>query len=419
MGQTQIIRKGFKFRLNASDDQRQLMLEFSGCNRFVWNKMLAMNLARLEGRQRLLRYCEAAFWLKLWKQSDEYDFLKSTHSQTLQQTLKNLDRAFQDGFDKKQPGKRMPTFKKKGLSDSFRYPQGFKIDQAQNAVFLPKIGWVKYRNSRAVIGEIRNMTVSRRGKHWYISIQTEYEAEIQAHKSTSAIGVDVGIKRFFALSDGKYRKPLSPFKRYQVKLAKLQRQLAKKVKFSNNWRKQKDKIAKLHERIANARQDFLHKASTEISNNHAAIYVESLRIKNMSASAKGTINEPGGQVRQKAGLNRSILDQGWGIFVEQLTYKQQWAGGVLTKVPAHYTSQTCPSCRHVSKDNRKTQSEFACVECGYHNNADTVGAINVLARGLSGDSLWSSDIAAVKQKPAGAAMSLCRSESCLSLTTCQ
>ncbi|WFE67729.1 transposase [Thiomicrospira sp. R3] len=287
------IRKAFKFRLNPNSDQVQKMVEFAGVNRFVWNKALAMNLFRLEHKQPILWYSEMAFWLTLWKQSDEYGFLKTAHSQTLQQTLKNLERAFKDGFDKTQPLKRIPVFKKKGASDSFRYPQGFKLEQDTNRVFLPKIGWVKYRNSRQVIGELKNVTVSRKGKHWYVSIQTEYKADIQRHQSTSIVGIDLGVKRFVTLSDGNCIEPLNSFKQWEKKLALAQRKLARKAKFSANWKKQKQKITRAHERIASARLDFLHKSSTVICKNHAMVVVEDLKVKNMSKSAKGDITRPG------------------------------------------------------------------------------------------------------------------------------
>ena len=318
----QTIRKAFKFRLNPNSDQVQKMVEFAGANRFVWNKALAMNLFRLENKQPILWYQEMAFWLTLWKQSDEYGFLKTAHSQTLQQTLKNLERAFKDGFDKTQPLKRIPAFKKKGLGDSFRYPAGFKLEQDLNRVFLPKIGWVKYRNSRQVIGKVKNMTVSRRGKHWYVSIQTEQEVETPQHQSKSIVGIDLGVKRFATLSDGSYIEPLSYFKKLEKKLALEQRKLSCKVKFSANWKKQKLKINRLHEHIANARLDFLQKTSTMICKNHAMVVVEDLKVRNMSKSAKGDITSPGRNVKAKSGLNKAILDQGWGMFVQMLQYKQ-------------------------------------------------------------------------------------------------
>lgn len=388
-----VIRKAFKFRLDPTTEQAQQMVEFAGANRFVWNKALALNLSRLENKQALLWYFELVFWLGLWKQSEEYAFLKAVHSQPLQQTLKDLSRAFSDAFDKTQPLKRIPRFKKKGAGggaaggagggarDSFRYPQGCKLDEKTNRVYLPKIGWVKYRNSRQVIGDIKNMTVSRKGGHWCVSIQTEYEAQTSPHPSISMVGIDLGVNRFATLSDGSYLEPLNIFKQLQEKLAFAQRRLSKKVKFSANWKKQKKKIARLYERIANARHDFLHKASTLISKNHAMVVVEDLKVRNMSKSAKGDLANPGRNVKAKSGLNRSILDQGWGMFIQMLQYKQTWLGGEVIKVNPQHTSQTCPECQHVSKDNRTAQSRFKCVECGYTENADLVGALNVLARG--------------------------------------
>ena len=137
----------------------------------------------------------------------------------------------------------------------------------------------------------------------------------------------------------------------------------------------------MHTRIANCRSDFLHKATTAITQNHALIVIEDLKVKGMSASASGTRENPGRKVKQKTGLNRAILDQGWGAFRSMLTYKAGWTGAQLIAVPAHYTSQTCPCCGHVSADNRKTQARFSCVKCGLENHADVVGAINILARG--------------------------------------
>ncbi|SIO16797.1 RNA-guided endonuclease InsQ/TnpB family protein [Nitrosomonas cryotolerans] len=377
----QIIRKAFKSRLNPNSDQVQKMVEFAGANRFVWNKALAMNLFRLEQKQPLLWYNELSFWLKLWKSSEDYGFLKTVHSQPLQQALKNLEKAFKDGFDKKQPLKRIPKFKKKGLSDSFRYPQGFKLEQESSKVFLPKIGWVKYRNSRQVIGDVKNMTISRKGGYWYVSIQTEYETELKRHSSTSMIGVDMGVTRFATLSDGSYVEPLNSFRKLSKKLAFEQRKLSKKVRFSANWKKQKQIITRLYERIANARLDFLHKTSTEISKNHAMVVVENLKIGSMSKSVKGSVEKHGKNVKAKSGLNKSILDQGWGMFVSFLEYKQACSGGDVLKVNPQYTSQTCPRCQHVSRDNRKSQSAFECTECGFKANADLVGALNVLERG--------------------------------------
>ena len=191
----------------------------------------------------------------------------------------------------------------------------------------------------------------------------------------------MGIARFATLSNGEYFEPLNAFKTYKGKLAKLQRQLKNKIKFSKNWQKLQAKIAKLHHKIANCRKDFLHKISNVISKNHAMIYVEDLQVSNMSKSAKGTAEQPGTNVAQKSGLNRAILDQSWTEFRRQLDYKAQWQGGFVVAVPPHNTSRTCPCCGYTDKENRPTQAKFECVECGYTENADVVGAINILERG--------------------------------------
>ena len=280
--------------------------------------------------------------------------------------------------------KRKPKFKKKGKNqDSIRFVQFDKYCQLDGKrVKLPsKLGWVKFRKSQEVQGVIKNCTVSNKSGYWYISLQVEQEVAEPEHDSKSAVGVDVGIAKFVTLSDGSHLKPLNAFRRHEQRLAIEQRKLARKVNFSENWKKQKAKIQKIHTCIANCRKDFLHKASTEISKNHAMIAIEDLRVSNMSKSAKGNPEEHGKNVAAKSGLNKSILDQGWYEFRRQLEYKQLWNGGLVVPVPAQYTSQTCPCCSHVSKENRQTQASFECVECGYTNNADIVGALNILERG--------------------------------------
>ena len=370
-----LIRKAFKFRLKTNEKIEQQLSQFAGCCRFLWNKALALNMQRLTNGQRILRYQELDFWSKLWKGSEEYGFLNDCHSQILQQKLKDLDKAFMDAFDKTQPNKKLPRFKKKGLADSFRYPQGFKI--AGNQIYLPKIGWLRFLQSRKIEGNCKNVAVSRRGEHWYVSIQTEYEVEQPRHPSKSMVGIDVGIARFATLSNGYFLEPKNSFRIHENKLKKAQRKLSKKVKFSNNWEKQKKRIQKLHRRIADIRLDYLHQASHQISKSHAIIVMEDLKVSNMSRSAKGDVEDPGRHVKAKSGLNKSILDQGWYCFRSLLDYKQVWRGGELILVNPKNTSITCPECYYISKENRKTQAVFECVKCSSRNHADIVGAINI------------------------------------------
>ncbi len=375
--------QGYQFQLNPKHTHIDHLNQALGANRYVWNKLLAMNLFRLENKLPILWYNEMAWFITLWKQSDEYGFLKLAPSQSLQQTAKALDRAFKDAFDKNQPNKRIPNFKRLGKNEAgIKYPQGITLDQGNSVIKLPKLGWVKYRNSRKVEGTIKNVTISRKSGHFSVSIQTERDVQDPIHPADTAVGLDLGVAKFATLSDGRVIAPKNSFKQLSQKLAREQRKLKNKVKFSANWHKQKQKITQLHSRIAQVRNDFLHQTSTAISKNHAMIVMEDLKVSNMSRSASGTMEAPGKQVSQKSGLNRSILDQGWGEFRRQLEYKQMWLGGWLLAVPAHHTSQTCAECGHVAKENRTTQDKFHCVACGHENNADVNAAQNILKRGF-------------------------------------
>ena len=395
------IRKAFKFRLKTNPDLERKLFRQAGCCRWVWNQVWRMNQHRLENKRPLIWYQEAAFWLKFWKQSEEYGFLCEVHSQPLQQTLKDLDRAYRDAFDKNQPLKCLARKKRKYQPTSFRYPQGVKLDNRR--IYLPKIGWVGFFKSRETEGQVKNTTVSYRAGHWYVSIQVERELSEAAHPSTSDVGIDLGVANFAALSNGITYAPLNAYGKYQDKLARAQRALASKVKFSANWRKQKRRIQKLHHKIACCRQDFLHKTSTAISENQAMVFVEDLRVRNLSRSAAGTLDEPGRHVRAKSGLNRSILDQGWGEFVRQLEYKLAWKGGWLVKVPPHHTSQECSECGHVSPDNRPSQPVFRCLACGHTEHADTNAAKNIRARGhrVLACGGWVQSGPPMKQEPVG------------------
>lgn len=333
-----------------------------------------MQKERLDRGERVLRYGQISAELPKWKQ--ELPFLAEVHSQPLQQSLMDLDRALQDAFCKT---KGFPKFKKKFQHDSFRYPQGTKLDG--DKIYLPKIGWFEFRKSREIEGTIKNVTVSKTINKWYVSVQVEFEVPEPVHPSNTQVGIDMGVIRFATMSDGTVIQPISIFRKLEPKLAKEQRKLARKIKFSNKWKKQKTKIQKVHHRIASVRGDFLHKTTTEIAKNHGTIAMEDLKVKNMSKSAKGSIDEPGTNVAAKSGLNKSITDQGWYEFKRQLTYKQQWSGGKVVLVNPMNSSRTCSRCNHCAAENRRSQALFQCQRCGYCDNADLNAAKNILAAG--------------------------------------
>jgi putative transposase len=373
--------QAYKFELMPNGEQQRKMRRFAGACRFVYNRALAWQKAQYEkDPSNKFSYTVLQNQLPGLKQIPTTAWLKESPSQILRGALRNLETSYKNFFAKRSD---FPKFKKKGMGDSFRYPQGCKLEQENNRLFLPKLGWVRYRNSRAVLGEIKNITISQSNGKWYASIQTEREVEQTAHLNNTLVGVDMGVSKFATLSTGEIFPPVNSFRAKQARLACYQRAMSRKTKFSKNWLKAKRKISKIHSTIANIRRDYLHKTSAAISKNHAVIVIEDLQVRNMSKSAQGSSEKNGRNVKAKSGLNKSILDQGWFEFRRQLEYKQAWLSGQVIAVPPQYTSQRCACCGHTAKDNRLTQSKFACLACGYTANADHNAAQNILAAGLA------------------------------------
>jgi len=363
--------QAFKFALRPNGEQIRNLRQFAGSRRFVYNKALALNVERYEKKKKRLGYAGLCALLPNWKM--EHEFLSAVPAQALQQALKNLERAYTNFFQKRAD---FPKFKKKGQRESFRIPQGFEVDKQNGRIKLPKLGWMRYRKSQDILGEASNVTVSESCGKWFVSIQTEREVQTPQHPAISAVGLDWGVVNFVTLSDGEVVEQCQPLKKFLPKLAKLQRGMDRKEKFSKNWRKAQGKIAKLHSKIANIRKDFVHKVSSDISKNHVVVCIEDLQVKNLSKSATK-------KVAQKSGLNRCILDASPFELRSQLEYKTQWQGGLLVPVPPQNTSRKCPECGQVAAENRKSQAKFACVECGFAANADFVAAVNIREAGLA------------------------------------
>ena len=269
-----LIQRAFKYRLCLNGAQGRLSRCTAGCRRFVMNRALQIQRENHAAGGRYITYETMALRLKSWR--TELPWLKDVPFHALQQALKDLDRAFKNFFEGRAD---FPTFKKKGRSDSFRLPDPaqFVVDQGNSRIRLLKLGWIAYRNSRPVTGAHRNLTVSCSSGHWYAAIQTQQGADNPIPQATTAIGVDVGITRFATLSDGPYLAPLNSFKRHESQLAKAQQSMGRKVKFSRNWKKAKIRVNRIHAHIANARRDFLHKASATLCKNHALVAIEDLQ----------------------------------------------------------------------------------------------------------------------------------------------
>ncbi|HZY99148.1 MAG TPA: transposase, partial [Candidatus Baltobacteraceae bacterium] len=233
-------RQGYRFRLKPTQAEAALLRCFVGCSRFVWNEVLALNELRHERGEKRLGYktmCEYLVYLK-----SEHPFLRQVHSQPLQQSIKDLATAYRRAFDPKLAA-RLPRFKKRGRPQGIRFPQGFAIDGS--GVLLPKIGWIGFRKSREIEGRPKNVTIACDGIHWYVTVQTQRELPDPVQPSSAAVGIDLGVVRFAALSDGTFVEGANAFKKYERRLAFYQRRMAHKRKFSANWRKAKAKLSRL------------------------------------------------------------------------------------------------------------------------------------------------------------------------------
>jgi putative transposase len=235
--------QAFKFELRSNGEQARLMRRFAGSCRFVFNKALALQKARYDAGEKKLGYAGLCKELTQWKRDSETCWLSETHSQPLQQTLKDLERAYKNFFEKRAA---FPAFKKRGQHDAFRFPQGVTLDEANARIKLPRLGWIRYRKSRDVLGTVKNVTVSLEAGRWYASIQTEREMAEPVHPASSMVGVDMGVTNFATLSYGSSVEPINSFRRLEKRLAHEQRKLSRRVKFSVNWKKQKSRISRLH-----------------------------------------------------------------------------------------------------------------------------------------------------------------------------
>ena len=374
-----IDRKAVLFRLYPTPEQAVQMAQIAGACRFVYNLALEQ---RRDWYRPGRRFSFASQCREVTQLRAEVAWLKACPVHPLQQALRDLERAYQNWWaDRAQA----PTPRRRGVNDSFRFPDPVSLvvertGASSGRMKLPKLGWVRLRGWTALPGAICTITVSRRAGHWFAAVQCEREVVEPAPSTLPPVGIDLGVAVFAALSDGTSIAPANHGKTALKALRKAQRALARKTRGSANRRKAVRRVAKLQKRVADARKDFLHKHSTIIAKNHGVVVVEALPVRRMSASAKGTAAEPGRRVRQKAGLNRAILDQGWGLFRSMLAYKLADRGGKLVEVAAAYTSQACACCGHVDPASRVNQAGFVCTRCGHRANSDTNAAINILRR---------------------------------------
>ncbi len=358
------IRKAFKFRIYPNKSQQAELAKQFGAVRFVYNHYRAVREGYYLDTGTGLTYNDCALDLADILKVD-YPWLKDADSQTMQQVLKDLDKAYKNFFDGRAG---YPNFHSKHDKQSIRYPQRFKVNGKR--IYLPKVGWVKSVFHRPLAGKMKNCTVSKtKSGCYFISIQCEMEVEDPTPKSTQ-IGIDLGLKTFVKLSDGDERQKPKHLYRRERRLKIRQRRLSRKVKGSNSRRQARLPVAVLHERIANQRKDFQHKLSRELVDKYGVIAFESLNVASMVKNHN---------------LAKAISDASWSQFVGFCEYKQAWANGQVLRVDRFFpSSKLCSDCGHKNKNLTLNIRQWACLNCGSIHDRDTNAAINILNQATAG-----------------------------------
>ena len=374
---------GRRFRVEFTDEQAEFAERIGGACRAVWNT----------GLEQRREYRRRGAWMNYQPQAKELAEAKSEHSwlndvpgHCLQQALMDLDRACREHGTGKvhwRSGRRWVP--------SFRFPEGNKMALEQlngrrARIKLPKLGWVKFRMSRPVARDIiRSVTVTRAGRHWFISVLVDDGRQVpQTHQgSVTAVGVDRGVAVAVATSTGALFGRAFTTVGERRRVVALQRTLSRTASRSANRDKARAALAAVRARERRRRMDFCAQTAHQLAAANAMVVIEDLKTKQMTKSAKGTLDQPGRSVAAKSGLNRAILAKGWHQFALALASAARYTGTTVVKVPAAYTSQRCSACGHVDPKSRESQAVFRCTHCAHTEHADVNAAKNVLAAGLA------------------------------------
>jgi putative transposase len=355
------IRKGFKYRLRPTEEQREMLLQQGGNARFLWNSLLENNIEYYKQTKKFKFFYEMAMFLPELK--GEYSFLTQSYAQSLQMVTRQLDRALRDSFKN---DKGFPRFKKKKENDSFTIPQGWKL--GEGTVYIPKIGWLRWIKDRSLQGKPKHITISQDGDSWYCSVTCEVKIQEKEKKIDNLVGIDLGLKVFATLSDGTAVPNPKHLKKYENKLAEEQRKLNRKQKGSNNRNKQRKKVRRVYQKIRDTRLDFLHKTTSHMITKYDGVVVEDLNVSGMMKNHH---------------LAKSIADVSWFEFVRQLEYKALWNSKYFIKIGRFEpTSKTCSRCGHI-QDMPLDKRIYNCEICDLVLDRDLNAALNIYRLGAS------------------------------------
>lgn len=362
------IKRAYKFRFYPTAEQELILAKTFGCARFAYNYMLRLRTDAWMQRQERIGYHETSAALTALKKQPEYAWLNEVSSVPVQQSLRHLQSAFNNFFAKRA---RYPQYKRKDGPQSAEYTtSAFKWDgKSLKLAKMDEPLAIRWSRTIPKAAKVTTVTVSKDcAGRYFVSLLCD---DVVAKKPAvdGKIGVDLGLTHFAILSTGEKVAAPNTFRKYEKKLAKLQRRLAKKTKGSKRREKAKLKVARLHAKISDARRDFLHKLSTRLINENQVIAIESLSVSNM---------------QRNRCLSKSISDASWSEFVRQLEYKARWYGRELIGIDKWYpSSKRCSDCGYTMPKMPLSVREWVCPECGSIHDRDVNAARNVLAAGLA------------------------------------
>ena len=356
------IKYTYKFQLKPTKDQEILLNKHFGSVRWSYNYFLNQRKQEYLNNKKSINYNKQSAFLTQLKKEIETSWLKEINSQSLQYSLKCLDQAYQNFFNKRS---QFPRFKKKNSKNSFTCPQFVSVEN--KSLNIPKIKGIKMIMERKIEGKIKKATISKTpsGKY-FVSILTE-KIYKPVNKTNKSIGIDLGIKDFLVLSNGTKIKNHRFLKHYERLLSKNQKHLSRKKKGSSRYEKQRIKVAKIYEKISNSRMDLIHKTALNLIKEFDTIYLEDLDVKEMMKNHR---------------LAKAIGDVSWGKFIETLTYKAEWNEKEVVHIDRFFpSSKTCRHCGNINHNLTLKDRKWECSECHEILDRDVNAAINIFNEG--------------------------------------